>query len=926
MGTCDVLELDPAMHSVHVPSTADPWRWTTYGDMRRRSLACLHALRQRVPGATAVAVAGPNVIDWFVVDLALLLGGITSVPIHADAPPDVIAHIAQYVDCCVVHPSLAARFDATITAKPCFVFGELDEPTADASAFTPPTVTGDAVATIVHTSGSTGLPKGAKFSNTTLLRLITTRLGMSHVEDPLVRVSKSSLAHLSDREAVLNTLVLGGRIGMLAHVDSALQHLAPLGPGAVTATPRWFDHLRTTFHNQLDEGASKETLIAQYRAMFGPRLRSIALGGAACPAATKHWLVMLFGRAVVSDGYACTEAGQLADDDGRIYAHVTWRLRPVPALGYDARTVPRRGELLVRTPDLIAGYTSAEATRDAFDADGYFITGDVVEIVRERDNGSNGVLRIIDRVGSYFKPSQGVFVAPAQLECVFSDSALVDQVLVLQASVDIPQHAVSVVVRPARADVTLSQLTDSLAACASKAALQAWQRPAVVHITHDVWTERNGLMTCSNKINRLPLTRMYRPAIDALWRQRIADCATSGRDDARGVVGAAARVLGVPVSHVAWDRTLPEQGADSLGVLMFTQLQSQYTYATAATSTVLELMAGPVSTGMHPEQLEHDAAVHVDIAAEAAPQSARIAKVLLTGASGFVGAGLLRHMLDVTDWEIVCLLHKTPVSVPAAQQRRVTSIWRLSDARDIDTIIHAAAHVNHVQPYSAHFAANVELTRQLLVFSRQGRIKRLVHVSSTCVLDPCGHIRTAQTACGNGYTASKWVAETFLSANASAHQTLVILRLGMVGWDQHGCNQHDWLTRLISGCIALHCAPDDAHATLDLLPRDFACALAITLLQGAGRGLQCWHLVNPEHRVLLLSLVRWACPDLEAVPLPTWLSRADAREMRALRLFSAGLPDDSGVVVEDATTREACPGATWPAIDPEYVQLLLPLL
>ena len=59
--------------------------------------------------------------------------------------------------------------------------------------------------------------------------------------------------------------------------------------------------------------------------MFGPRLDWVAVGGASLSAPTKSWLEAVWpGK--VSDGYAATEVGQIADGDGRIYDEVAWKL------------------------------------------------------------------------------------------------------------------------------------------------------------------------------------------------------------------------------------------------------------------------------------------------------------------------------------------------------------------------------------------------------------------------------------------------------------------------------------------------------------------------------------------------------------------------------------------------------------------------
>ncbi|KAJ7204323.1 acetyl-CoA synthetase-like protein [Mycena pura] len=84
-----------------------------------------------------------------------------------------------------------------------------------------------------------------------------------------------------------------------------------------------------------------------------------------------------------------------------------------------------RGQLCVRGPQLCRGYLKNEqATRDAFDADGFLLTGDVAEITPD------GYVHIVDRLKSMIK-NKGYQVSPAELEAhllsldVLDDAAVV---------------------------------------------------------------------------------------------------------------------------------------------------------------------------------------------------------------------------------------------------------------------------------------------------------------------------------------------------------------------------------------------------------------------------------------------------------------------------------------------------------------------
>src|SRR5262249_7866485 len=126
--------------------------------------------------------------------------------------------------------------------------------------------------------------------------------------------------------------------------------------------------------------------------------------------------------------------------------------------------------------------------------------------------------------------------------------------------------------------------------------------------------------------------------------------------------------------------------------------------------------------------------------------------VLLTGASGFVGAHLLKELLERTDATVYCLV-RAPGEVGALIRLRENLQRYGFDARDylprivcvagdlawprfglteedyrdhsqrIDTIFHGAALVDYLHDYGGHRAANVLGTVEILRFAATGRTK-----------------------------------------------------------------------------------------------------------------------------------------------------------------------------------------------------------
>jgi amino acid adenylation domain-containing protein/thioester reductase-like protein len=264
-------------------------------------------------------------------------------------------------------------------------------------------------------------------------------------------------------------------------------------------------------------------------------------------------------------------------------------------------------------------------------------------------------------------------------------------------------------------------------------------------------------------------------------------------------------------------------------------------------------------------------------------------EILLTGATGFLGAHLLRELLAATGARVWCLVRARDESealrriaqaaeryeLPAPPPGRVAPLpgdlaqpgLGLSDAhfrtlaRDVDVIYHPGAMVNFIYPYQELRAANVAGTREVIRLAGQSRGIPVHYVSTTAVLAGLGvegtRAVTEETPLGYpeqlrmGYVETKYVAEELVRNAGRAGLPVAIYRpLDIVGSIDTGA----WSTTtemcaLIRFMTDTGLAPD-IDLSLDYVPAD-VCAAAIrhiSVTEGAtGR---TYHLASPEHALL----------------------------------------------------------------------------
>jgi thioester reductase-like protein len=310
--------------------------------------------------------------------------------------------------------------------------------------------------------------------------------------------------------------------------------------------------------------------------------------------------------------------------------------------------------------------------------------------------------------------------------------------------------------------------------------------------------------------------------------------------------------------------------------------------------------------------LPDDARLPGDIRPQDTAPSGRIDHVLLTGATGFVGAFLLRELLRQTDARIHCLVRADSPQQGLARLRDALAgygLWqdgfaaRLSivtgdlaapglgldaTARDrlettIDVILHNGAQVHHLMPYEQLRAANVGGTVEVLRLACQGRPKAVHFVSSLSVLPPlelAGENRFMEDAPlppdgvpAGGYNRSKWMAEQCVHEAGRRGLPVTVYRPGPVSGDSvsGAFNRNDFLYRLMQGYIRSGAAPV-GEMPLDLLPVDHLARAIVWLMRRPEARGATLHLLHsePASSDLLFQACEAAGHVLNRLPYDQW--------------------------------------------------------
>ncbi|MBI4401213.1 MAG: NAD(P)-dependent oxidoreductase [Nitrospirae bacterium] len=182
-------------------------------------------------------------------------------------------------------------------------------------------------------------------------------------------------------------------------------------------------------------------------------------------------------------------------------------------------------------------------------------------------------------------------------------------------------------------------------------------------------------------------------------------------------------------------------------------------------------------------------------------------KIVLTGATGFIGSWLVRRLLP--DHELFCLTRNGGALPQHAQVHAVAGdlAGSIDPARlpaSADAIIHLAQS-RQFRKFPDHardvFKVNTEATLQLLEYGRQAKVKTFLFASSggVCGYQPRPISETDSPEIINFYLASKYAAECLVNAYGDYFATVTLRYFFVYGEGQRDMFMPSLVGRVLQG-------------------------------------------------------------------------------------------------------------------------------
>ncbi|MCL2134331.1 MAG: thioester reductase domain-containing protein [Candidatus Bathyarchaeota archaeon] len=291
--------------------------------------------------------------------------------------------------------------------------------------------------------------------------------------------------------------------------------------------------------------------------------------------------------------------------------------------------------------------------------------------------------------------------------------------------------------------------------------------------------------------------------------------------------------------------------------------------------------------------------------------------IFLTGSTGFLGAHLIRALIEQSkDENITIFCHVRAENQQKAIERIVKNMqyfrcWEekfrnkivaipgdltkpdlgienklYTDLCNIiDAIYHNGAVLNFLFSYNHLKQTNVNGTIECLRFACTGKPKYFHHVSSYSVYDNPSHFNKiglesdpllSSDGYFLGYSETKWVAEKLVSEATSRGLRTTIYRPGEItaSFNEGVWKLEDIISRTIVGCIQMSAAPNiDIH--LPLTPVDYVSNAIIHISRQTKAVGKCFNLVNKNVTNIknIGGFIKNAGYDLEILPYTEWTKK-----------------------------------------------------
>ncbi|MBT8183503.1 MAG: long-chain fatty acid--CoA ligase [Eudoraea sp.] len=442
------------------------------------------------PGDRVALVVYKNRPEWLIMDFAIQMAGLISIPMYPTISPAEYEYILEEAEVKAAFcggldlydklseaqknlPGLShiftfERHDTRPFWEDLFDLGHLEELEEIKKS-----ISGNDLLTIIYTSGTTGHPKGVMLSHNNVMHVVVATSDVLILKPGEKVLSFLPMCHIYERAVSFVYCYKAASVYYCGtdNLSGPEGDLASVKPVIFTTVPRLLEKVYEAIYNKgltlegvkrklffwalgltdsfelgqkqslltsMKWSVADKLIFSKWRAALGGNIRMIITGAAPCP--LKILRVFCAAGINVKEAYGLTETsptltGNTAEPNGTLLGTVGYAVKGVE-LFIDKSSGDYQedeGEILAHGPNVMLGYyKKPEINAKVFkeiDGKRWFCTGDIGKLIR--GPGGREFLKITDRKKELLKTSGGKYVAPAPIENRVREDFLIEQMMVI---------------------------------------------------------------------------------------------------------------------------------------------------------------------------------------------------------------------------------------------------------------------------------------------------------------------------------------------------------------------------------------------------------------------------------------------------------------------------------------------------------------
>ena len=458
----------------------DEWKSLNWSKFRDLVLKTANALKaEGIEERDKVAIYADNSGEWITMDLAIMAIGAITVPIYSTNNPEQAEYIIKDSEAKLEMVGNQEQYNACyemlqksnnlkkviagkrkIFTKPdhSFFLNDFIEKENNILEYCPKN--DDDVATLIYTSGTTGTPKGVMLTHGNFIKAIDAHFEFFKFKNFENEESLAflPLTHVFERSWTLLCLYGGAKVSFLEDTKEIAHALTQVQPSMMCAVPRFFQKIYAGVHEMVEKGSPFKKKIFAWAIGIGKQVSELKRTGKQVPSALalkykiadtlvfkkvkakmggKLWFLPCGGASISPEVTEFFDAMGIHLTVGYGLTETTATLSAFPfthfKYGTSGKTLPgveirigAENEIQAKGNGIMKGYyKKPEETKAVFTEDGWLRTGDAGYVDEE------GNIVLTERLKDLMKTSNGKYIAPQQIENLFSNNNYIAQITLI---------------------------------------------------------------------------------------------------------------------------------------------------------------------------------------------------------------------------------------------------------------------------------------------------------------------------------------------------------------------------------------------------------------------------------------------------------------------------------------------------------------